>query len=120
MADPRYQGSTLTAYIVAVILLMLAIFLGIGGEIDWMHAKKPVEIGSCIMFAIALLAWARAKDWTLATDHYQGTKRKIGFETLTMVVTVITALVAILTLTDAASNAALEKQHNAAEQSRHQ
>lgn len=121
MADPRYQGSTLTAYVVAVLLLALAGFLVSGKEIDWVNAKKRVEIGSCVVFAIALLAWARTKDWSDPAHHFQHTESKIGFETLTMVVTVITALVAILTLANVASDSALDRQEKQAHAaSRHQ
>lgn len=114
MAEPRYQGSTLTAYVVAVLLVALAGFLASGREIDWVAARRGVEIGSCLAFSVALLAWARTKKWDDPAHHYQNTRTKIGFETLTMVVTVITALVAILTLADAASNTALDRQEKQA------
>jgi Kef-type K+ transport system membrane component KefB len=97
----RQQGSTVAAYILGVILIVLAIYLFTGGEVNWVKVQRFVNGATCAVFALTLFLWARSKDWT--TEHHQKSIRKIGFETITMLVTIVTAVIAILTLTDAAS-----------------
>jgi hypothetical protein len=101
----RYQGSTLVAYVVSFLLLLLAAFFACGGQINWVQYKRCIDIASCLTFSLVLWWWAKSGKLTSDEDHIPKTWFKIGNETLTMVVGVLTAVIAILTLAEAASKA---------------
>jgi uncharacterized membrane protein YiaA len=107
MSEPRQQGSTITARILGVVLVCVGVLLpaitNLKPGFDWISYRAWVNYGSCILFGGMLLWWGFCKSLTKPVDHYQETKSRIGFETITMVVGVLTALIAIWTLTDAAS-----------------
>lgn len=90
MSDsPRKTGSVVLAATIGVTLLVLGFWILRFGDLNLKDYSAPVNIGTCILFGIVLLWWAVSanKEWG------------IGFETITMVVTVVTAVIAILTLT---------------------
>jgi hypothetical protein len=91
MAGPRKKGSVYLAFALSVSLLALGACIAFGPSPDFKNpiTLKIVNGGSATLFGIVLLWWAvsEEKDWG------------IGFETITMVVTVVTAVVAIFTLT---------------------
>ena len=105
MSEPRNLGSTLTAVAVGAVLMIFAAYLGLawwcGRFFDVGQFEKVIDIGSCAIFGAVLLWWGLCKPFA---TYDRSTAGKIGFETITMIVTVITALIAIFTLTDAAAH----------------
>jgi len=87
----RKQGSTILAFALAIALFILALAIWITDFHINDHAKA-VNIFTCIFFGGVLFWWAVS--WGKAWG--------IGFETITMSVTVILAVIAILTLTSIA------------------
>jgi hypothetical protein len=104
---PRKNGSILTALIAGVLV-------GIIGIAELAHAppykcEDAINGGSGILFAIVLLWWVFSDEnpygkFRWSNPFYLGRHWGIGFETVTMVVTVVSALVIIFTLTDAVYN----------------
>jgi hypothetical protein len=93
----RKKGSSILAGAVGIALLILggailAPMIVDVGTIDIRAHRVVVNGGACVLFGLVLLWWAvtEGKDWG------------IGFETVTMTVAVVTAVIAILTLNVAA------------------
>jgi hypothetical protein len=84
----RRCGSNVVAFVVGVTLLVLGLAIAIADlhveEID----PRWINAGACLSFGSVLLVWV-ISDWT----------QWIGLDTVTMVVTVLTAIIAIFTLT---------------------
>jgi hypothetical protein len=101
MAEKRKNGSILVA-------LLSGLAVGGIGVCTLVHASPSshedlINAGASLIFALVLLWWAFSGEedhdsfrWQL---FYSGRHWGIGFPTVTMVVTVLTALVAIFTLT---------------------
>jgi hypothetical protein len=88
MAGRKTGSMVLTAVTgVALVVLGLAIFGSF--IVDLKAYRLTVNGGACVLFGLVLLWWAfsEEKDWG------------VGFETVTMTVGTITAVIAILTLT---------------------
>jgi len=83
----RKHGSIVLAVVMGLAMIGLALGIYFGFKIS--EYPKPVNILTCIVFA-GILFW-----WAFSEDKEWG----IGFETITMAVTVILAVIAILTLT---------------------
>jgi len=103
MADDhnRNIGSSIVAFVFGAVLLLFGIYLQRVDHFDWTHYRKPIEFGSCYVFGGVLIIWALTKKWS---QYVPGSVFRIGFETVTMIVAVVTAVIAILTLTDAATS----------------
>jgi len=88
MADRKTGSNVLTA-VTGVALLALGFAILGSIIVDLKAHRLAVNGGACILFGVILLWWAfsAGKDWG------------IGFETVTMTVGVVTAVIAILTLT---------------------
>lgn len=104
---PRQQGSTITARVLGVALVLVGVLEPVltlfKPNFDWVYHRAWIDNGSSILFGGILLLWGFCKSLKSTEDHYADTKSRIGFETVTMVVGVLTALIAIWTLTEAAS-----------------
>lgn len=90
----RKCGSNVLASIIGGALIALAIGIASGWSPNFQDRStlKVVNGGSSVLFGIVLLWWAASEDRAWG----------IGFETVTMVVGVVTAVIAILTLTHSA------------------
>ena len=98
--NKRNLGSSRAAVGCAALLFGVA-FIRSQLEIDWKTCAKWIDVGSCLAFGLVLIWWALSKKRAEHEPHSAG---KIGFETITMIVAVVTAVVAIFTLTDSATN----------------
>ena len=93
MPDERKKGSVALSVIMGIALLFL-------GLVIWRFGFNPKEyavqinVVACVFFGVILLWWAATpnRDWG------------IGFPSITMAVTVVLAVIAILTLTYVASH----------------
>lgn len=85
----RKPGSSILAGIIGFLLVVLAISIFLGAIDNLKQHRILVNGGSSLLFGIVLFWWA------VSNKRQWG----IGFETVTMVVGVVTAVIAILTLT---------------------
>ncbi|MCP1846828.1 MULTISPECIES: hypothetical protein [unclassified Bradyrhizobium] len=88
MPDLRKDGSFALTVITGSALLILGIAILTSYIVDIRAHRAFVNGGACILFGSILLWWAfsEGKNWG------------IGFETVTMTVAVVTAVIAILAL----------------------
>jgi len=92
---PPKHGSVVLAWITGFVLFVVALLIGL----DVISAEsiranpKPVDCGACIIFGAILCYWAY---------HAQKSEDKndkgIGFPSVTMVLAIVTAVIAIITL----------------------
>jgi hypothetical protein len=87
----RKNGSNILAVVLGFLLIVLAVCIGFGFTPDFKDKDTLIAVnaGSSALFGGVLLWWAASENKAWG----------IGFETVTMVVGVVTAVVAILTLT---------------------
>ncbi|SFQ05044.1 hypothetical protein SAMN05216330_11445 [Bradyrhizobium sp. Ghvi] len=85
---PRKRGSNFLTGGTALALLTLGIVIFASGAVDIRSNRVIVNGGACVLFGLVLLWWTfgEGRDWG------------IGFETVTMTVAVVTAVIAILAL----------------------
>jgi len=85
---PHKRGSNLLTGGTALALLILGTVIFASGAVDIRANRVIVNGGACVVFGLVLLWWTvgEGSDWG------------IGFETVTMTVAVLTAVIAILAL----------------------
>lgn len=88
---PRKKGSNVLAFVIGVALIALGActLLGVHVSLDKNELARLINGGSSALFGIVLFWWAISERKTWG----------IGFETVTMVVGVVTAVIAIFTWT---------------------
>ena len=96
----RKQGSSIAAVVFGAALLLLALARVSIDEIPWDVYSKWIDVGASAIFGVVLLWWAAS---ARGTAQMPNTKGQIGNETVTMIVAVVAAAVAVFTLTDAAA-----------------
>ena len=89
MEENRKFGSSVLAFATGVLIVVLAVCIFMGWIKDLKDHKTFVEVGSTLTFGGVLIWWSVSNNLK---------KWGIGFPTVTMVVGVVTAVVAILTL----------------------
>jgi ABC-type transport system involved in multi-copper enzyme maturation permease subunit len=92
---PPKRGSIILASLTGICLFVIALLIGL----DVISAEsiranpKPVDCGACIIFGLILCYWAYHAKKTEDKSDYG-----IGFPSVTMVIAIVTAVIAIITL----------------------
>jgi hypothetical protein len=110
MAGERRNGSTAIGLVAGAVLLVAGVMSFMHHDVIGVIGRDNLNGGACLLFAVILIWWAISppgagnpplgKHRRKFLVFVEGRNWGIGFETITMIVGVMTAAVAILTLTN--------------------